>query len=316
MIAGLLAPSQGAILFDGKPLPPTLAGRTPDQFRRIQIVFQNADTALNPAHSVAQVLGRPLELYHGLRGAARERRIVELLDVIGLPAEVATRRTGELSGGQKQRINLARALAAEPDLILCDEVTSALDMVVGAAILDLLAELRRELSVSFMFISHDISTVRSICDDVVVLYAGRKVESGARQTFSAPPFHPYTHLLISSVPEMRRGWLEETAVRPGPAADRRRGPGREPMQLPRPLSGAASMACAMSRRPLACSWATVTRTSATTATTTCAGCRLRIRRRLPHRVASAAFHARRAMTHARTCRFLAKPGKRMLALEA
>ena len=216
VIAGLLAPAEGTLLFNGQPLPPTLAGRTPDQFRRIQIVFQNADTALNPAHSVARILGRPLELYHGLRGTARDRRIAELLDLIRLPADVATRRAGELSGGQKQRINLARALAADPDLILCDEVTSALDTVVGAAILDLLAELRRELGVSFMFISHDISTVRSICDDIVVLYAGRKVESGARAMFAAPPFHPYTHLLISSVPEMRRGWLEETATATAP----------------------------------------------------------------------------------------------------
>jgi peptide/nickel transport system ATP-binding protein len=215
-IAGLLPPAQGAILFNGQPLSPTLAGRTPDQLRRIQIVFQNADTALNPAHSVARILGRPLELYHHLQGSARDRRIEELLDLTRLPADVATRRAGELSGGQKQRINLARALAADPDLILCDEVTSALDTVVGAAILDLLAELRRELSVSFMFISHDISTVRSICDDIVVLYDGREVESGPRRMFAAPPFHPYTHLLISSVPEMRRGWLEETAVAQAP----------------------------------------------------------------------------------------------------
>jgi peptide/nickel transport system ATP-binding protein len=218
VIAGLLAPTEGEILFDGQPLPRGLAGRSADQFRRIQIVFQNADTALNPTHSVARILGRPLELYHGLKGPAQERRIGELLDLTRLPASVAKRRAGELSGGQKQRINLARALAADPDLILCDEVTSALDTVVGAAILDLLAELRRELSVSFMFISHDISTVRSICDDIVVLYAGRLVEAGGRSTFAAPPFHPYTHLLISSVPEMRRGWLEAAAVAQAPPA--------------------------------------------------------------------------------------------------
>jgi peptide/nickel transport system ATP-binding protein len=126
-------------------------------------------------------------------------------------------RCSELSGGQKQRINLARALAAEPDLILCDEVTSALDTVVGAAILDLLAELRRELGVSYLFISHDISTVRSLCDSIVVLYAGHRVESGSRQTLSDPPFHPYTDLLISSVPQLRRGWLEQVgAPRPSP----------------------------------------------------------------------------------------------------
>jgi peptide/nickel transport system ATP-binding protein len=150
-----------------------------------------------------------------MRGAPRDRRITQLLDQVRLPADIASRRSSELSGGQKQRINLARALAAQPDLILCDEITSALDTVVGAAILELMAELRRELNISYLFISHSIATVRAVCDDIVVLYAGRKVESGATETLLAPPFHPYTDLLISSVPELRRGWLEQTAARPG-----------------------------------------------------------------------------------------------------
>ncbi len=123
----------------------------------------------------------------------------------------------ELSGGQKQRINLARALAAQPDLILCDEVTSALDTVVGAAILELMAELRKELNVSYMFISHDINTVRAICDDIVVMYSGHKVEARKREALALPPYHPYSHLLISSVPALRRGWLEEVGER-NPAA--------------------------------------------------------------------------------------------------
>lgn len=212
VVAGLLAPARGAVLFDGEPLPPTIQARSRDQFRRIQLVFQNADTALNPAHSVARILGRPLAFYHGLKSAAQDKRIAELLDLIRLPANLAERRCGELSGGQKQRINLARALAAEPDLILCDEVTSALDTVVGAAILELMAELRRELNLSYMFISHDISTVRAICDDIVVLYSGRQVEIGGKEGFRAPPFHPYTDLLIESVPELRRGWLEDASV--------------------------------------------------------------------------------------------------------
>ena len=214
VIAGLLAPAAGSVLFDGAPLASRLEQRTREQLRRIQIVFQNADTALNPAHTVARILGRPLEFYHGLRGVARGKRIAQLLDLVRLPAEIAERRSAELSGGQKQRINLARALAAEPDLILCDEVTSALDTVVAAAILDLLAELRRELNLSYLFISHDISTVRAICDEVVVLYAGCKVESGNRRALSAVPLHPYTDLLIASVPEMRQGWLEQV----GPSA--------------------------------------------------------------------------------------------------
>jgi peptide/nickel transport system ATP-binding protein len=214
VIAGLLAPAGGTVLFDGALLAPRLEQRTREQLRRIQIVFQNADTALNPAHTVARILGRPLEFYHGLRGVARGKKIAQLLDRVRLPADIAERRCAELSGGQKQRINLARALAAEPDLILCDEVTSALDTVVAAAILDLLAELRRELNLSYLFISHDISTVRAICDEVIVLYAGCKVESGNRQALSAVPLHPYTDLLIASVPEMRQGWLEQV----GPSA--------------------------------------------------------------------------------------------------
>jgi peptide/nickel transport system ATP-binding protein len=214
VIAGLLAPARGTLLFNGAPLAPRLEQRSREQLRRIQIVFQNADTTLNPAHTVARILGRPLKLYHGLRGVARSKRIAQLLDRVRLPADLAERRCAELSGGQKQRINLARALAAEPDLILCDEVTSALDTVVAGAILDLMAELRRELSVSYLFISHDISTVRAICDEVVVLYAGCKVESGSRHALSAAPLHPYTDLLVASVPQLRRGWLEQVGPLP------------------------------------------------------------------------------------------------------
>jgi peptide/nickel transport system ATP-binding protein len=224
-IAGMVAPSEGEILLDGKRLAPTLAGRTREQFRRIQFVFQNADTALNPLHTIERILGRPLEFYHGMKGEARRKRVLQLLDLVRLPATVADRLPGELSGGQKQRINLARALAAQPDLILCDEVTSALDTVVGAAILDLMAELRKELNVSYMFISHDIGTVRAICDEIVVLYAGQKVEARKREALALPPFHPYSNLLISSVPALRRGWLEEVE-------------GRDPAALP-PLRQAA-----------------------------------------------------------------------------
>ena len=208
VVAGLVERAGGDVLFEGQPLSAQLSGRTPDQYRRIQLVFQNADTALNPSHTVEEILGRPLAFYKGLRGAAAKRRIAELLDLVKLPASTATRRPGGLSGGQKQRVNFARALAAEPSLILCDEVTSALDTVVGAAILDLLRELRRELDVSYMFISHDISTVRAVCDDVIVLYAGRRVEAGQPRLLDQPPHHPYTGLLVDSVPALKRGWLD------------------------------------------------------------------------------------------------------------
>ena len=210
VIAGLLPPASGQVLLDGEPLPPGLKGRSREQFRRVQLVFQNADTALNPAHSVGRILARPLAFYHGLKGNAAHLRVLELLDLIRLPATLIDRPIGGLSGGQKQRINLARALAADPQLILCDEVTSALDTVVGAAILELMAELRRELGIATMFISHDISTVRAICDDILVLYSGTMVETGPRAAFGTAPFHPYTDLLIGSVPEMRAGWLEES----------------------------------------------------------------------------------------------------------
>jgi peptide/nickel transport system ATP-binding protein len=212
VVAGLLAPTAGTISLSGKPLAPTVSGRTREELRRVQIVFQNADVALNPAHRVGDILGRVLRFYHDLRGPEAHRRVAELLDLIRLPAALAERRCDELSGGQKQRINLARALAADPDIILCDEVTSALDTVVRGAILDLLADLRRDLGVAYLFISHDIATVKALCDEIVVLYKGTRVESGRREGYEAPPFHPYTDLLIASVPELRPGWLADEAA--------------------------------------------------------------------------------------------------------
>lgn len=209
VIAGLLPPSAGTMTFDGRPLPPALAQRSREDLRRIQIVFQSADTALNPAHTVERILARPLQFYRGLKGPALQRRIDELLDLVKLPRALAGRLPGGLSGGQKQRVNLARALAAEPDLILCDEVTSALDTVVGAAVLDLIAELRRELGVSYLFISHDLHTVRAVCDEIVVMRHGRKLAQVARDDYERGPHHPYYQELARAVPELRCGWLDE-----------------------------------------------------------------------------------------------------------
>jgi peptide/nickel transport system ATP-binding protein len=132
----------------------------------------------------------------------------ELLNLVQLPVALLDRLPSELSGGQKQRVNLARALAAEPALILCDEVTSSLDTVVGAAILELLAELRRELGLALMFISHDLATVRAVCDEVIILYAGRVMERGPGWAVMQVPQHPYADLLASSMPELRPGWLD------------------------------------------------------------------------------------------------------------
>ncbi|WP_231409523.1 ABC transporter ATP-binding protein [Ralstonia solanacearum] len=208
-IAGLIAPSHGSMMFADHALQPLLANRTRDELRRIQIVFQMADTALNPSQTIERILARPLQFYKGLKGEALQRRIRELLDLVRLPHTVAQRLPGGLSGGQKQRVNLARALAAEPDLILCDEVTSALDTVVGAAVLDLMADLRRELGVSYLFISHDLHTVRAVCDEIVVMQHGRKLTQVARADYDRGPHHPYYEQLAASVPELRQGWLDE-----------------------------------------------------------------------------------------------------------
>ena len=255
VIAGLTPLARGAVRFNGETLPPALAQRSKDQLRRVQIVFQMADTALNPRVSVEDIIGRPLTFYFGLSGEARRKRVRELLDLTHLPASVMPRRPGDLSGGQKQRINLARALAAKPDLLLCDEVTSALDTVVAAAILDLIVELRKELGFSYMFISHDLKTVRAICDDVMVLYAGRIVESMPASRIDATLHHPYARLLFASVPKLQRGWLEETAMPavaaavgevPAPQSDQR-------MPVLQPLRGQDARAVAMNgRRHYAC----------------------------------------------------------------
>jgi len=214
VIAGILPAADGRILFEGKEMQRDLRQRSREQLRELQIVFQFADTALNPAKSIADTLARPLVFYHGMDRKKREARIDQLLDMVRLPRAMRYRRPGELSGGQKQRINLARALAADPKLILCDEITSALDTVVAAAIIDLLKELQRELSLSYLFISHDLSTVRAICDEVVVMYAGRKVEQLSPDRMGEAASHPYSKLLFSSVPKLDTGWLDSLEQNP------------------------------------------------------------------------------------------------------
>ena len=210
VFAGLLPPSAGDISLDGDLIAPDLRNRSREELRKVQFVYQMADTALNPRHRIKDILGRPVEFYSGLTGAAKMERVYELLDMVELPKPFAERLPHELSGGQKQRVNLARALAANPEVVLCDEVTSALDTIVGANVIELLKSLRRDTGVSFVFISHDLSTVASFADEIVVLYAGRVAEQGPTDKVLSPPYHPYTRLLISSVPEMRTGWLEDT----------------------------------------------------------------------------------------------------------
>ena len=210
VMSGLLPAAEGDVLLDGKSMRASYRSRSRDNLRKVQFVYQMADTALNPRQRIGDILGRPLEFYHGLRGKKKRERVAELLTLVDLRPEFAQRLPHELSGGQKQRVNLARALAAEPEVMLCDEVTSALDSIVGANVIELLKRLRRETGVSFVFISHDLSTVASFADEIVVLYAGRVAEKGPTDQVLSPPYHPYTRLLISSVPEMRVGWLEES----------------------------------------------------------------------------------------------------------
>ncbi|WP_017346404.1 ABC transporter ATP-binding protein [Pantoea sp. A4] len=208
-IAGLNAPCHGHLLFNGHYIAGDMHKRPDNELRRIQYVFQMADTALNPAHSVERILSRPLALFHGLSGAARQQRLYQLLDLVRLPRTVLDRRPWALSGGQKQRVNLARALAAEPDIILCDEVTSALDTVVASAVLDLINELRRELGLSVIFISHDMHAVRAVCDDIVVMKSGRIVTHLPREDYDKPSTELYFERLKRAVPELRQGWLDE-----------------------------------------------------------------------------------------------------------
>ena len=208
VICGLLPPSKGRISFCGQPLPPTLEARPKELLRRLQMIYQSPDTALNPRRRVRDILGRPLESFRGLRGAARDRRVDELLHLIELDGRFAGRLPGELSGGQKQRVCIARALAAEPELVICDEVTSALDQIVAEGILRLLLRLQRELGVSYLYITHDLATVRAIADRVVVMHQGKVVEQGPKHEILSPPHDPYTELLLSSVPQMQVGWLE------------------------------------------------------------------------------------------------------------
>ncbi|BAI75624.1 peptide/nickel transport system ATP-binding protein (plasmid) [Azospirillum sp. B510] len=210
-IAGILPACGGTIQFQGRKLWHSARQRNREQLRDLQIVFQHADTALNPAKSIEDIIGRPLTFYHGLRGKARDARIDALLDMVHLPRAMRHRRPAELSGGQKQRVNFARALAAEPKLILCDEITSALDTVVAAAIIDLLKELQRELGLSYVFISHDLSVIEAICDEIIVMYRGQTVETivpAARQQ----PQHPYSKLLFSSVPKLDPTWLDSLDI--------------------------------------------------------------------------------------------------------
>ncbi|NUB45115.1 ABC transporter ATP-binding protein [Fertoebacter nigrum] len=209
VITGLLPAAQGKITFAGRSLSPALAQRTKDDLRELQMIYQMADVAMNPRQTVGTIIGRPLEFYFGLTGAAKRQRVQELLDQIEMGKGYIDRYPAELSGGQKQRVCIARALAAKPKLIICDEVTSALDPLVADGILKLLLALQAQENVAYLFITHDLATVRAIADRIAVMYRGEVVRYGTKTDVLSPPFDDYTDLLLSSVPEMELGWLEQ-----------------------------------------------------------------------------------------------------------
>lgn len=206
---GLLPPSAGSASFDGQQLPAALKKRSREELRRLQLIYQMADTAMNPRQTVGRIIGRAVSFYEGLRGSARRNRVNELLEQIEMGSGFYDRYPAELSGGQKQRVAIARALAARPELIICDEPTSALDPLVADGILKLLLQLQREEQLSYVFITHDIAIVRAIADSVAVMHKGRLVRFGPKSEALNPPFDDYTDLLLNSVPEMKIGWLEQ-----------------------------------------------------------------------------------------------------------
>ena len=203
VVAGLHPALSGELEFAGELLRDEVSKRQRDTLRKIQIVFQSPDLSLNPEHLVEKSLARPLGLYFDMTAAERRDRVDDLLESVGLDPDYAGRYPGELSGGERQRLSLARAFAAQPELVLCDEVLSSLDTVVAASVLDLMRDLRRKFQVAYMFISHDLSTVATIADRVAVLYAGRVVDIGPTKQVFATPHHPYTSLLIASVPTLK-----------------------------------------------------------------------------------------------------------------
>jgi len=232
VLAGLETASAGRVRIDGAEVGALRVESRPLALKRaLQMVFQNPDSTLNPSHSVGYAIRRALRRLRGMKGSEEAGETVRLLDVVRLPAELAGRKPDRLSGGQKQRVAIARALAGNPAVIVADEPVSALDVSVQASVINLLSEIQAARDATLIFISHDLSVVRYLADEVAVMYLGVVVESGRAADIFAPPFHPYTEALLSAVPV------------PDPAAQRARivleGPLPSATALPRgcPFSG-------------------------------------------------------------------------------
>ncbi len=202
----------GQVTFDGVTLSHQYAKSNKETLRRIQMIYQLPDVALNPRQTILEIVGRPVGFYFGLSKQQIRARVEELLTVTELPLKLIDRYPGELSGGQKQRVCIARALAANPDLIVCDEATSALDPLVAEEVLNLLRRLQSQLGLSYLFITHDLGTVKRIAHQVAVMYRGNIVASGDTHQVFSPPMHEYSEKLLTSVPELRTGWLDEVLI--------------------------------------------------------------------------------------------------------
>jgi peptide/nickel transport system ATP-binding protein len=201
-IVGLVHPEAGRITVDGQPLDPVLGRRKPEQQRKLQMVFQDPFLSLNPAFTVARTLAEPLRQHHICPEGQVKQRIAELIGKVELPANLLERRTTQLSGGQRQRVGIARALALEPEILIADEVTSALDVTIQAQVLGLFERLRRELSLTLILISHDLAVVRYLCEQVAVMRNGRLVEYGPTEQVLQAPQEQYTSDLIAAIPKL------------------------------------------------------------------------------------------------------------------
>jgi oligopeptide transport system ATP-binding protein len=196
----MVEPTSGSVEFDGQ----VMDSRNVDSLRRIrrhmQIIFQDPVSSLNPKMTVGESVGEPLYVHQNARGAELQERVKALFETVGLQSEYISRYPHEFSGGQRQRLVIARALALRPQLVVCDEPVSALDVSVQSQILNLLADLQQEMHMAYLFISHDLSVIRHICDRVAVFYLGKIVETAATKTLFDSPLHPYTEALMSAIP--------------------------------------------------------------------------------------------------------------------
>jgi peptide/nickel transport system ATP-binding protein len=223
-ILRLYEPTSGRIVFDGRDITATSDADMRAVRRRMQMVFQDPYASLNPRHSVGRIVGEPLRVHRVAAGSSVDARVRQLLEVVGLPADAASRYPHEFSGGQRQRIGLARALALNPELLICDEPVSALDVSIQAQIINLMEELQRELGLTYLFIAHDLAVVRHISNRIAVMYLGKIVEIASADDLYRNPLHPYTITLLSAIPI------------PDPEVERRRRPIRVEGDLPSPAN--------------------------------------------------------------------------------